>query len=820
MRQPDRKMAIPPGPVGRLRTRARSGLLLLVLLLAVPLAPGNALAQSMAAPPAAGSGEQAGIQALIETLEDDAKRQKLLDRLKALEATDAKAAQGDAAGPAAAAPESGIFEGAARAAAARIEAAAVSLADTARLFIELPDRLGRLWESAQNPDVQGRLWLALGYLVLILAAGFAAEELARWALRHPRRTVEAWPVPGLGSRALVLALRTVLDVIPIGLFWAGAQAALALVALEAEARLVALVFINASLIERAVSAAARAFYAPRTARLRFVGLTDQSAVYQYVWVKRLVRISVYGYAAIMAAGAAGLAVPAQTALTDFLGLIIAALLIVVVFQSRGQVADWLRKEQAETGGLPASVHAVASRLSDFWHIAAIFYILAVLAVWLANTEGGFAYVARATLLSVFVLLLARLIRLAVRTALNRALAFSNDLKSRFPTLEERTNRFLPVFQGAVRTVINLIALIAILEVWGLSTIDWLASAGGQNFIGQTLTVLLVLTLAIVAWNAFCIELERRLRSLSEAAENGRRAARLQTLLPMIRRVAFIVLVIVVALMLLDQFGVNITPLIAGAGVAGLAVSFGAQKLVQDVITGGFILAEDTISIGDVVELGNHSGIVESMSVRSIRLRDLSGNVHTIPFSTVDSVMNMTKDYSRYLFNIGVAYREDYDQVAGVLHEISDEMQKDETYGPLIKEPLEILGLDSFGDNAVIIKARITTEPIQQWAVGREFNRRMKARFDELGIEIPFPHRTIYFGVDQQGNAPPAHIQLDDGPAGDGDGEPEAGADGNGNRNGNPNGNGDGNGDGGPGHPSARRASNRPGFGPGPEGDGY
>lgn len=160
-------------------------------------------------------------------------------------------------------------------------------------------------------------------------------------------------------------------------------------------------------------------------------------------------------------------------------------------------------------------------------------------------------------------------------------------------------------------------------------------------------------------------------------------------------------------------------------------------------------------------MGSHAGVVERLSLRTLRLRDLAGTVHMVPFSEVTTLQNLTKDYSRYVFEAGVAYREDTDAVVAALNQIGAELLQDETYRDLIVEPLEVLGVDSFGDNAVIIKARITTKPIKQWQVGREFSRRMKKRFDELGIEIPFPHRTIYFGEDKSGDAPVARVALVD-----------------------------------------------------------
>jgi len=244
-------------------------------------------------------------------------------------------------------------------------------------------------------------------------------------------------------------------------------------------------------------------------------------------------------------------------------------------------------------------------------------------------------------------------------------------------------------------------------------------------------------------------------------DDAKGAARARTLLPLMRTTALIVIAVFVSLAVLSEIGFNIGPLLAGAGVIGLAIGFGSQKLVQDVITGLFILIEDTLAVGDVVRLdADHSGVVEALSIRSVKLRDLSGNVHTLPFSEVKTILNMTKEWSYYVFEVGVAYREDIDHVMEVLKEIGKEMQADSEYGPVIMEPLEVLGLDKFADSAIIIKARIKVKPpLRQWAVGREFNRRMKARFDAEGIEIPFPHQTLYFGVDHKGDAPPAHVAM-------------------------------------------------------------
>jgi small conductance mechanosensitive channel len=205
----------------------------------------------------------------------------------------------------------------------------------------------------------------------------------------------------------------------------------------------------------------------------------------------------------------------------------------------------------------------------------------------------------------------------------------------------------------------------------------------------------------------------------------------------------VLLVLIAAVSVLGELGIQATPLLAGAGVVGLAVGFGSQKLVQDIINGLFILLGDTIRVGDVVDLGGRSGVVEAISMRTVTLRAYNGDVHTIPFGTIDSITNMTRDYSFWVLDLGVGYRENVDRVVAVLHEIEAQLRREWPWRRLILEPLEIAGLDRFGDSAVVIRGRIKTRPGEQWRVGREFNRRLKRRFDELGIEIPFPQRTVH-----------------------------------------------------------------------------
>jgi small-conductance mechanosensitive channel len=267
--------------------------------------------------------------------------------------------------------------------------------------------------------------------------------------------------------------------------------------------------------------------------------------------------------------------------------------------------------------------------------------------------------------------------------------------------------------------------------------------------------------AVIFWELVNSAVERYLTRTDRDGTVVKHSARVLTLLPLFRKVVFTVLAVMVSLIVMSEMGINIVPLLTGAGVVGLAIGFGAQTLVKDVITGLFIIIEDTIAVGDYVDVGGHSGTVEALSIRTVRLRDPAGSVHTVPFSDVGTVLNYTKDYSNVVLNIGIGYGENVDEVMKVIEDLGREMTQDQTLAADILTPLEVQGVQSLDDSAVVIRARIRVRAGTQWGMKREFNRRMKNRFDELGIEIPFPQHAITFGEDKDGNAVAGRIVVED-----------------------------------------------------------
>jgi len=266
----------------------------------------------------------------------------------------------------------------------------------------------------------------------------------------------------------------------------------------------------------------------------------------------------------------------------------------------------------------------------------------------------------------------------------------------------------------------------------------------------SLRIILILTVGYLAIRALKFGLKKLEQVLltwreREDKEQIANEKRVKTLTGMLRTICLTLVWVVGIVMSLDQIGLDITPILAGAGIVGLAVGFGAQNLVRDVINGFFMILENQIRVGDVAIVNGTGGLVEAISFRTITLRDLSGTVHIFPNGTVSTLANMTKDWSAYVMDIGVAYKEDTDKVAEIMREVGEDLQQDPQFGRKILEPIEILGVNNFGESEVVIKARLKTIPIEQWSVGREYRRRLKKAFDRKNIEIPFPHRTLYMG---------------------------------------------------------------------------
>jgi moderate conductance mechanosensitive channel len=689
------------------------------------------------------------IEALIDSLEDEQARAELVRKLRILAdvqepkpVPDIQTATGDLM--------QSISDG--------LAVFGTGLTQIARSLEQLPHAYEWLGRAATDPGERA-LWInILMWLAVVLGSAYLAAGVMTRLLAPARTRIAATARNGWTQRLIGAIFLLLLDLLPIAAFAAAGYAVLAVAAPPEQTRLVALVWLNASIIVRVVMTLSSRLFAEREPALRLIPSSDETAHYIMIWLRRMVSTAIYGFFGLQAALLLGLGSTTYTTLLHLLGLVLTLMALILIMQNRHTVAQRIRGRdmEGESQGR-AALTLFRRRLAQSWHLLAGAYLILLFSVWALDWRLGFLFVLRATLLTVAAVIVARLALHLVDRLFARWLSINAELRHTHPQLEARVNHYFPLLQGATRWLIYIIAGLAILHAWGIDALAWLVSEPGLILGGAAARILGVLIMAVIVWEIAASFIERYLAESNGPGGPKVRSARAKTLLTVARNALLVVLVVMSSLIILSELGINIAPLLAGAGVLGLAIGFGAQRLVQDVITGVFILMQDLMAVGDVVKLGDRAGLVEAISIRTVRLRDLSGTVHTIPFSAIDTVSNLTRDFSFYVFDLGVAYREDVDEVMEVIRQVGEELRSDPEIGPVVLEPLEIFGVDAFGDSAVVIKGRIKTQPIKQWMVGRAFNRRIKKRFDELGIEIPFPHQTIYFGVDKDGTAPPLQV---------------------------------------------------------------
>ncbi len=690
------------------------------------------------------------IARLRQTLEDPERRAVLLGQLRALEQAEEAAAPAE--------PE-GIGTRLLTLLSERLDGLGQEAALAGDALLSAPQGLSWLERQVSDPAQRAAWGWLVAELLLVVVVGQGARLLAIRTLRSPRAMLAARPIHSAIAKVPLLLVRALFDVAPVVAFAAAGFGVLALFDPPPVVRLLSVTFLNASIFVQFALLVVRALLAPASSNLRLIPMGDGSALRLLRWCRTIAITTLYGMFLAEAARQLGLPARSYDALVTLVGLVVAVMLAALVLQSREAVAARLRGGIAAAQPLSDAVsplppgrraagpgrmlRAAGRRVADVWHAIAILYIIVLFGIWALEIRGGLLFVVRATAVTLVVIGVARLVGRGIVRASAALLERMKHRQGQAAWAAGRVRRYIAPVARLLQGAVVLLGGLVVLTAWGLDVWGWLQTAVGLRIVASGLSLLLVGAIALGVWEVTNGMIERQLATTDRNGRAIQRSARVRTLLPLLRSALLVILLTLVTLIALSELGLNIGPLLAGAGVVGLAVGFGAQTLVKDVITGLFILFEDTISVGDVVNVGGKGGLVEGMNIRTIRLRDFDGTVHTIPFSAVTSVSNMTKDFSYYVFDVAIPYHENADRVVSVLHGIGDELRKDPRFAPLILEPLEVLGVDSFQESAAVIKARIKTLPIQQWNVGREFNGRMKARFIELGIDFPLPQRTLH-----------------------------------------------------------------------------
>ena len=757
------------------------------ILLACALFAFPAFAQTGAAPKAAASAtnnadvltpDQA--KRALDTLQDDKKRAQMIDTLRAIANASPQAqAAPPAPEPPPAIPLTADSLGAQLLLTVSEQVGEISheIADMARTLTHFPAFYYWIVRTANDPSAYDQLFDIAWKLALVFGCAFAAEWLIFRVIKRPVALLEArlpqtarapaqtlamvdppssaadvTAEPELHQRRLSLARawqslvrlpfvlgRLALELLPVLVFVGVATMLLGTeIGDIATTRLVILAVVNAYALSRGLICVARALAGP----FGLFRVRAETAAYIEIWARRIVTVGVSGIAFANVALLLGLHRAGYAALLRLVMLIVHLFIVVIILQCRRQVAEAIRAPAGREG----AAARVRNRVAGLWHYLAIALDLALWAVWALNIRNGYSLLLQYFVGTIAVALITRLATIVVLSLIDRGFSISPDILQRFPGLETRANRYLPLLRKIVSAVIAFIGFVALLEVWGVDAVVWFYGGQiGSRLLSAVATIGIAALAAAAIWEASNALMDRQLNVLSRDGHFAR-AARLRTFQPMLRTALLCLIVTVVGLTALSEIGVNVAPLLAGAGIVGIAIGFGSQKLVQDLITGLFLLLENTVQVGDNVSVSGLSGTVENVSIRTIRLRAGDGSVHIVPFSAVTTITNSSRGAGNAAVSVNVSYKEDTDRAGQILKDIVAEMRREPEYRQAIRGDLELWGVDKVDGSMASIVGQIRCTDSGRWPVQREFNRRMKRRFQECGIEIASAGQTILMQI--------------------------------------------------------------------------
>lgn len=615
--------------------------------------------------------------------------------------------------------------------------------------------------SSVKVDFSG-LWSAVFNLAIIALATFAAFFVLRRLSGRAYSALNDWTTAGSERLTMVrtivaVSVAALVDAVVVAVAYLLGQAVSVQLAEYVGANGTRLsLFLNAFLIIELIKVGLRTVFANRYPALRLAPLDADQAAYCNQFFARLVGAVGYGILVLVPIINFNVSPALGSALSTAITVVAAVYTAIVVIKNRVTVRQRLEARSTAIGGSSGSLVYVLARV---WHLLVIAYALLVVAVTLVQPATALPFVVFATLKTLAYAGGGLLLLVILRQLIGKEIQLSEGLNASMPLLQARLNTYIPTALKLVRLLLIIGVVVMSLDAWAVFDLAaWYASAQGSSTVSALVDILIILAVAAAVWIALASAIEHRLTPSADVEPAA--AARATTLMGLFHSTLAIVIVVMTTMIALSEIGVDIGPLIAGAGVLGLAIGFGAQKLVQDVITGVFIQLENAMNVGDFVDVGGNSGTVDRVGIRSVALRDLYGTYHIVPFSSVGAVSNFTRDFGNHIGEYGIAYREDIDFAIEQLKAAFEELEKAEI-GENILAPINVMGVVALADSSVNIRVQIKTKPGMQWAVGRAYNRLVKLYFDKAGIEIPFPHTTLYFGEDRQGNAPAANVRISD-----------------------------------------------------------
>lgn len=673
------------------------------------------------------SPEQA-VQSLLDVLQNDQARTDLIQRLQAEPGAPADTALEDEP-PALAQQVAASTASAGRELVAELGRVGQQLINSVTVFADLGEGAAQRAEALQ---------LALTIFTTIVIATVLMRMANALAGRHSPP-----PTAGFWERTRATLIVTLIRALGVALAWmAGYGLATFVFSETGSPSTVQTLYLNAFLLFGAVRVVLRAVvspYADTEPTLSVLAPAAQAIAYRnYVTVAGFV---IQGLLFVVPLSREWLGFAAVRPMRTLVATL-TAIVAIVAIRRISRALDKARGDRA-VGDLDAgsAVAAGAQRTwRSVWPALALVYIAYSWFIVVTRPALIETVVLRGTIYTILAVMVLLVGMRLLRAAGSVHVKLPETLLSVSPALGRRTNTVVMILAWIAAAFLMLFALSVALSGWGWISANMLNDPTAQAVIWRFLSAVLLALIATVIWAVVDGWIEYKLAH----GINGQAATnRTRTLLSLFRNGFTIALVIVATMITLAQIGINIAPLLAGAGVIGLAIGFGAQKLVQDVITGVFIQLENAINVGDVVAAGGVSGGVERVNIRTVRLRALDGSVYIVPFSSVDTVQNMTRDFGAHLAEIGVAYDTDVEEAKAALHEAYDRLMKEPEHAEAVTQPFEMQGVISFGENAVVIRCRVITQAGKHWGVGRRYNQLVKEVFDERGIDIPYPQRTLH-----------------------------------------------------------------------------
>ncbi|MCG0994814.1 mechanosensitive ion channel [Acetobacter indonesiensis] len=548
-------------------------------------------------------------------------------------------------------------------------------------------------------------------------------------------------------------LHFLLKLLPVVVFLALGYLGAEFLTTTTQARTVTITLTNAYVIARGLYLLVETALAPRSPAIRLTPASDSTARMLTRWWNVLVAAPSLVICLSTLGSEFNLAPRGTEAMLRAVILIQHLIIAAFIWRIRHIVANALQPSETLRKN---AFWAFAGAMARFWWIPVLFLDIALWFVWAAHLKGGYQWILRGTILTLVCLVLSRLIAVLAYGLQDRLFRISDTTEAEYPGLQKRADYYYPFVRRMLTVFIIFVTCVSIAQSWSIPSFHFfLENPLGSRLVSAAVILTIGLVIASVAWEVINGLLNKQIDRYTSSAQAGR-ATRLRTILPIIRTVLLGFIIVIVTVTTLSQIGINVTPLLTGAGILGVGLSFGSQSLWKDVITGFFMLAEDAIQVGDWVTTSGVAGTVEQLSIRTLRVRSFDGDLHIIPFSSVTSIANTGRGFNQIIVKQVLDLSEDSGKVVHIMSDVIKEMRKEDAFRHIIFSDYNDLGVDCSDSNGAILIGTIRTAPMMKWKVQREFYRRLANRMADAGVKFYTP--TSYYTT-PPGNS--MHLTVDD-----------------------------------------------------------